>query len=341
MILATMLTVLPVADQVVSFGRNVVGLAQDVVKLGQSLGMISGTTVGPEAERRLKSAAADGHRVTRLSTGSFIDHDVIEAVNLSRQQSLTDPDLLRASIAPVAAATGSLVYSSRASLAPSGLLDDLRINPNRVVIDPRPWGQQTSPPSPQHLPLLFMRDGRPHVGWQLRGILRSLQCDFQPKYGLPAIRSSSGYDAIDLATDVDAMLDSSGLRKAGVGIFKQVAARTVIVISNRPIETKAMWLGLALKGDGAAVQTHSFLFDVDKVTVVSEFTDPYHGIGVQEMSLRGFATAGLHNKGLLNRHMELASPVTGEIVRVNYLWTRDLYLRTLSFVQMGVLKLLS
>lgn len=139
----------------------------------------SGTGIGKTAKENLELASKRKEDIIKLSDRVFIAPNFTEAVNLSGSSVMTDMREMRSILDPLANRLNSDIFSSQVGSTPLKLRQAFAADPWAVLMNIKPADRVRTVSDADQIPILFMDDGRPYVGWQMRGALPMLfDCDF-------------------------------------------------------------------------------------------------------------------------------------------------------------------
>ena len=139
----------------------------------------SGTGIGNTAKENLELASKRKENIIKLSDRVFVAPNFTEAINLSGSSVMTDMRDMRSILDPLANSLNSEIFSSQVGSTPLKLRQAFAADPWAVLMNIKPADRVRTVSDADQIPVLFMDDGRPYVGWQMRGALPMLfDCDF-------------------------------------------------------------------------------------------------------------------------------------------------------------------
>jgi hypothetical protein len=151
-----------------------------VVEKGQKVyDWFSGASFGNSARQRMNSVQ-HSNSIIKLSDRVFVSPDIVQAINLDGQRKMNELREMREILDPMAACLDSEIYSTQIGATPLKLKDAFAKDPWAVLMNVRPADRARPSPDTDHVPILFSDDGRPYIGWQMRGALPILfGCEFE------------------------------------------------------------------------------------------------------------------------------------------------------------------
>ena len=138
----------------------------------------AGISFGNEARSKASRAGASGLEIIRLSDRVCAAPAWREAINLDGGRVVSDVNEMRTLLDPLACSMGSEIFASAISETPNRFRERFAVDPWSVLINPRPLSSASPPLGADYVPILFTEGDRPFVGWQTRGTMQLLGCDF-------------------------------------------------------------------------------------------------------------------------------------------------------------------
>ena len=148
----------------------------------------TGASIGANADRLLEQRRGSGS-ILKISDRIFVDESV-KQVSSNKSILLSDQKMIKLMVEPISDEINGTVFTSQIDSTPIRLRLAFEKDPWSVLDDVRPLKRIIHEPRPGWVPIQFIDEGQPYVGWQKKGMLPQMfDCDFDERWP-PFVKSN-------------------------------------------------------------------------------------------------------------------------------------------------------